>query len=67
VQETARRAMDEPEPFGLAWNFRGNEVDRLLREVMDRLAGGEQAPEAGLLQDLERRIQAVLDQPRAGT
>ena len=28
VQETARRAMEEPEPFGLAWNFRGAEVDQ---------------------------------------
>jgi hypothetical protein len=66
VQETARRAMDEPEPLGLAWNFRGNEVDKVLREGMDRMASGEQVPEAGVLQDLERPIQSVLDQPRAG-
>ena len=58
--------MEEPEPFGLAWNFRGAEVDKALREVMDKLAVGEQAPEAGLLQDLERRVQVILDQPRAG-
>jgi multiple sugar transport system substrate-binding protein len=66
VQETARRAMDEPEPFNLAWNFRGGEVDRVLREAMVKLQTGEAAPETGFLQDLDRRVQAILDQPRAG-
>jgi ABC-type glycerol-3-phosphate transport system substrate-binding protein len=67
VQETARRAMEEPEPFNLAWNFRGAEVDRLLREAMDRLLREESTPEAGFFQELDRLVQGVLDQPRLGS
>ncbi len=66
VQDVARRAMDEPEPFNLAWNFRGVEIDKVLSEGMNKLLRGESAPEAGFLQDLQTRIQAILDQPRPG-
>jgi hypothetical protein len=58
--------MDEPEPFNLAWNFRGVEIDKLLSEGMNKLLRGESAPETGFLQDLHTRIQAILDQPRPG-
>jgi ABC-type glycerol-3-phosphate transport system substrate-binding protein len=66
VQDVARRAMDEPEPFNLAWNFRGVEIDKVLSEGMNKLLRGESAPETGFLQDLHYRIQAILDQPRPG-
>jgi ABC-type glycerol-3-phosphate transport system substrate-binding protein len=67
VQDVARRAMDEPEPFNLAWNFLGNDIDRVLREGMGQLLTGERAPETGFLQDLNARIQAILDRPRPAT
>jgi multiple sugar transport system substrate-binding protein len=66
VQDVARRSMEEREPFLLAWNFRGTEIDKVLNEAMGKLLRGESAPETGFLQDLHGRLQAILDQPRPG-